>query len=195
MISINRKLNLVIPIRRDDGTVLYVHSMPIRPETFETYFLPLSKTWAALSQHGLDPRSGPSVALLMLKKVSQDTMRVHGINWWEGDDGVGGASGLLAEVARLSNAIVPADGKWDVKPLQEVADAKIIDEEERKEVMNALVFFTAVCHVAPKVDRERLIKGMAAIYELLTTSSAPTEFATSLMISTTDENTGENNQA
>ena len=90
MLTINRKLNLVLPLQRGDDTVLYVHSTPIRPETFEKYYLVLAKTWASLTQNGLDPRSGPSVAALVLKEVAETTMRAPGVTWWDGPDGVGG---------------------------------------------------------------------------------------------------------
>ena len=75
--KIDKKLNLVIPIETDDGT-LYVHSMPIRREIFDTYFLVLSKTFAAIHGEGLGEIAGPRVAALILKKIAMDT------GMWEG---------------------------------------------------------------------------------------------------------------
>lgn len=189
--KIDRKLNLVIPLTREDGTTLWVYSTPIRKEVFETYFLVLAKTFSALTRNGLDPRSGPSVAALMLREVATATSRDGEINWWDGDDGVGGKTGLLAEIVRLSNCLVGTDTGWQTVPLQEALDKKLVADDEKSEVMNLLAFFTVSSLVAPKADRALLVNGMAAIYQLEATSSSFTEWASSLKTRIQDENTGE----
>lgn len=190
---IDKKLNLVCPIVRGDKTTLYIHSEPIRKETFEQYHLVLAKTFSAFAQNGLDPRSGPSVAGLILNDVAKATPRTPGVDWWEGPDGVGGQSGLIAEMLRLSNAIVPSiDNGWTTLPLQTALSQNLISEEEKSEVLNLLAFFTVVSVTAPRVDRKNLIEGMAVIYELQTTSSNSTEYATSLKTLTVAVPTGEN---
>lgn len=197
MVTINRKLNLVVPIVRGDDTVLYIHSVPLRAETFSTYHLVLAKTFSAFAQNGLDPRSGPSVAAMILEEVAKNTLRAPpGLNWWDGPDGVGGEGGLIAEMIRLSNAILPNKDKgWRPLPLQTVLDQKMIDEDERMEVLNLLTFFTVTSLIAPRVDRETLVRGMAAIYELQVTYLTSTEWMNSLTTSTTEEPTGEEETA
>ena len=196
MTSINRHLNIVIPINRLDDTKLYVHAKPIKSEVFEAYHLVLAKTFSAFAHNGLDPMSGPSVAALVLRSVAESTPRATGGNWWEGPDGVGGERGLLSEIRRLSNVIVPSESEgWKTTPLQSAFDRNMIDNEEKMEVTNLLAFFTVVSLVAPRVDRHRLVRGMAAIYELHTTSLNCTEFANSLKTLTTEDNTGEKNPA
>lgn len=192
MITVDRRLNLVVPIVRGDSTRLYVHSTPLRPETFETYHMVLAKTFSAFAQNGLDPRSGPSVAAMVMKDVALSTARAPGLDWWSGPDGVGGEAGLLAEMVRLSNALVSSpDGGWSPTPLRLALDQGQLDPEERSEVLNLLTFFTVVSLVAPRADRAKLVRGMAAIYELQTTLSNSTEFAASLRTSTAGETTGE----
>ena len=193
MTTINRKLNLVVPIMRDDETVLYVHSTPLMPETFEKYHLVLAKAWSMFAQNGLDPRSGPSVAAFILRDVAQQTARAPGLDWWEGPDGVGGEGGLMAEMRRLTNVIAPSKERgWGSVPLETALDQKLLSDEEKSEVLNLLTFFTVASLVPPRVDREKLVKGMAAIYELQTTYSNVMDFITSLKTSTTDDSTGEN---
>lgn len=195
MITIDKRLNLVVPVIRADETKLYVHSTPIRPETFEMYHMVMAKTFSTFAQHGLDPRSGPSVAAMILKDVAEDTARGPGVNWWDGDDGVNGKSGLMAEIVRLSNVLTPQpDKSWSAIPLATAIEKNLMDAEEKSEVLNLLVFFTVASLVAPRVDRPRLVKGMAAIYELQTTLLNSTEFAASLKILTTAGSTGENTQ-
>lgn len=189
---VDKKLNLVLPIVRGDKTVLYIHSEPIRRETFETYHLVLARTFSAFAQNGLDPRSGPSVAKLILQDVAKTTSRLPGFDWWEGSDGVGGQSGLLAEIMRLSNAVVTtSDRGWGTVPLEAAFNQGLVSEDEKSEVLNLLVFFTVVSVTAPRVDREKLINGMAVMYELQTTFFNSTEFANSLKTLTADETTGE----
>lgn len=189
--KIDRKLNLVIPLEREDGTSVWVYSTPIRKEVFETYYLVLAKTFSNLARAGLDPRSGPSIAALMLKEVAQTTLRGQDDNWLDGDDGVNGKAGLLAEIVRLSNCLVGTEDGWKTVPLQEALDKQLISDDEKAEVMSLLVFFTVSSLVAPKADRPILINGMAAIYRLEVTSSAFSEWANSLKTRTATENTGE----
>ena len=196
MAVINRQLNLVIPIARDDETVLHIHCTPIRSETFEFYHMVLAKTWSGFIQNGLDPRSAPSVAALVLKDTAKATVRVPGMSWWEGNDGVGGDAGLLAEVIRLSNAVVPSkDNGWSSIPLQMAIDQNLVTAEEKSEVMNLVTFFTVASSMPPRVDREKIVRGMASMYELLTTYSNSTEFANSLKTLTPDASSGQKGPA
>lgn len=191
MITIDKKLNLVIPIVRGDETKLYVHSTPIMQETFERYHLVLARTFSSFAQNGLDPRSGPSVAAMILNDVAKETSRAPGLNWYEGPDGVGGEAGLTAEFIRLSNAVIStANTGWTTMPLLSAFENNLIDAEEKSEVLNLLTFFMVTSLVAPRVDRPRLVKGMAAIYELQTTLLNSTEFSRSLKTSTTAGDTG-----
>ena len=190
MITINRSLNLVVPIEKSDGTKVYVHSTPIGTEVFERYHLVLAKTFSSFAENGIVVTSAPSIAYMVLRQVAQNTMRAPGLNWWDGPDGVGGESGLLAEMIRLSNLIGPNGDGWGSMPLQSAIDTGRIDADEKSEVMNLLTFFTVASRVPPRSDREPLVRGMASIYNLETTSLNATDFANSLRTRTTDENIG-----
>jgi hypothetical protein len=192
--KIDRKLNLVIPVEREDKTTLWVYVTPIRKEVFETYYLVLAKTFSQLTRNGLDPRSGPSVAALMLRDVATNTSRDTELNWWDGDDGVGGKAGLLAEMVRLSNCLVGTDDGWQTMPLQDAIGKGLVTDEEKGEVMNLLAFFTVSSLVAPRNDRPILINGMAAIYNLETTSLLFTEWGNSLKMRTAAVSSGESPQ-
>lgn len=189
--KIDRKLNLVVPVRREDGTSLWVYSTPIRKEVFETYYLVLAKTFSTLTRNGLDPRSGPSIAAMALRDVAVNTPRDQERNWWDGADGVGGPAGLVAEIVRLSTCLVGTEsGGWNTMPLQEALDRGHITEDEKAEVINPLCFFTVSSLVAPKKDRTILIQGMAAIYGLESTYSTFTEWMSSLKTRMLAESSG-----
>lgn len=188
---IDRKLNLIVPIERESETKLWIHATPIRKEVFEQYYLVLAKTFSAFAQNGLDFRAAPSVASLILKSIAQSTDRIIGQSWWDGDDGVGGKTGLYAEIIRLSNCLVSTENGWKQLPLQTALDSNLITEEERAETLNQLVFFTVVSLIAPRNDRTILIKGAAAIYQLDVTYSNFTDWSTSFQTQMRDENIGE----
>ena len=193
MTAINRRLNIVIPINRSDDTVLYVHSTPIMTETFEFYHMVLAKTWSGFVQNGLDPRSAPSVAALILKETAKNTIRSAGYSWADGPDGVGGESGLIAEMLRLTNVVVPDKNQgWSTLPFQMAVSQNLVSDDEKSEVMNLLTFFTVASLMPPRVDRENIILGMARMYELHTTFLNCMEYATSLKTSMRGAASGEN---
>jgi hypothetical protein len=190
--ELNKLLNLVIPIDRDDDTKVYIHSIPILYETFQRYFLVLSKTYTAFFQEGLSVVGGPRIAAMLLRTIAEKTPRSAGQSWWEGDDGV--EKGLMAEVRRLSNFISLEPEGWTPIPLQLALDRKLLSAEEVGEVENQLVFFMVASRVPPKADREALVTGGASMSNSLITSLNSTEYAQSLRTSTMDENTGEKAQ-
>jgi hypothetical protein len=190
---IDRKLNLVILLERgEEEPPLYVHSTPIRTETFKTYHMALSKTFSTLMGEKLSITAGPGCAVLVLEDIARRTTRVPGVTWWEGPDGV--EHGLIAEMQRLCNVIAPSpDGKgWGSIPLITAMDESkpLIGEEEHLEVMNQVAFFTVVSSVAPRKDRSSLIRGAAYLFDGQTTSLNSMDFANSLKMLKSDEDTG-----
>lgn len=191
MIEIDKSLNLVIPIKRADDTKIYIHSTPIRYEMFEKFWKVLGKTYAEFTHNGFDSMTGPSLAAICLREVAENTARTPNTNWWDGDDGVGGKMGLMAEIRRLSNVLaMSSTNDCAVTPLQVAIDQNHITEKERRKAENLLVFFTVVSLVAPENDGPKLVRGMAYVYELQTTSLNCTEYANSLKTSIIADNSG-----
>lgn len=193
--KINRHLNIVIPIDRDDGTKIYVHAAPIRTETFETYYLVLSRAWSNIMQHGIaDPQVFIKISTLSLMQMAKETARGPGLNWFEGPDGVGGERGLIAEMIRLSNVVVSSDENgWGSVPLQQALSDGTIDEVEKKEVLEILTFFTLISHVASR-DHKRMFLEYLYAMGVPNTSSNSTEYVTFLKTSTIEDASGENGQ-
>lgn len=185
---IDRKLNLVIPVDRG-GVQVYVHSMPVSREVFETYFLVLSKTFAKIYQESLDITVGPRVAYLLLKKIAQDARQ------WETDpratDGsVGVKEGLINEIVRLSNVCAPGKNGWEITQLQDVVDSGVLSEDQYGEIINALVFFTVVSHLHKKEAVQDTLNGMNSLWGISNTSSTCSEYLNTLQTSTKDESGG-----
>lgn len=180
--KMDRKLNIVIPVQQGTRT-LYVHSSPISRGVFENYFMVLSRTFAAIYNQGLGAVAGPRVAAMMLRKIAQEA------GDWEGDAGV--ERGLMAEIRRLTNVVMPDGSGWATTPFQEVRDRKLLDEDDIAEVENSLVFFTVASAMHRKEELPTVLGMMSNLWGAQIASSNSTEFAASLPTSTPAANTGE----
>jgi hypothetical protein len=178
--NLNRKLNLVIPVEREGGP-FYVHSTPISREVFERYFMTIAKAYGRIMVEGL-AQTSPRIAMLMLRKTAQD----DGV--WSGAGGV--ELGLVAEIRRLTNVLLPSTAGWETLPWYDAVREKRFDEEEIAEVENLLAFFTLSAAMRRRKDHEEMMQAMAEAFNLQITSSTSTEYASSLPISTETGNTG-----
>ncbi len=181
---LDRKLNLVAPVETDRG-VVYVHHVPISREVFERYFLVLSKTFARIFQEGLNVVAGPPIAALMLRKVAEETMVAPGENAWDGEAGV--ARGLMAEIRRLTNVVVPGDRGWQTLPYEGAARDGTMTADDAAEVDGLLTFFTLVSVMLREDQRAAIVAGMRSLWGVETTSLNCTDYASSLPTSIVGE--------
>lgn len=171
---IDKKLNLVIPVDTDDGTV-FVHSTPMSREMFEEYFLIISSTFAEIYKRKLDIVAGPRVAMMMLKKVAQEM----GMS-----EGPGGAEDLVAEIRRLTNVAIPSETKgWETYPLQDVIDRKLLTPDDISEVEGAVCFFILASAMHLRREIPAILDGMTSLWDAQTTSLGFTEYVASLRTS------------
>jgi hypothetical protein len=178
---LDRRLNFVIPIEQDGKTV-YVHSMPISRDVFERYAIVIAKTFAAIYNEGLGIIAGPRVAAHVLKKVAVASGE------WDGESGV--ARGLMAEIRRLSNVLVPGAKGWETVPLEDAIKRGMIDPEDASEVENAVVFFCVASSMHKRAELKAVLDGASMYWGARVESSNCTEFAASLPTSTAGANTG-----
>ena len=171
--KIDHKLNLVVQVDGDDGTI-FVHSMPLSRAVWERYFIPLSKTFSAMITEGMSFISGPRVAALMLRKVAEDS------GTWDARDGV--RDGLMAEIKRLTSVVLPGPNGWTTIPYEAAIGRKLISEDDASEVDGLIVFFICVCAVQHRRDVADSLTRMA-VWRGQTTSLSCTEYAASLPIS------------
>lgn len=179
---INKRLNLAIPVEREDKSVLWVHSTPVSAEVFDTYFLPLAKTFSEIYTQGLGAISGPRVADKLLRKVARE------MGVWDAPGGV--QQGLLPEVHRLTNALVPAERGMQMMPMDDAVNRGFIDKQDASEIEAALVFFTAASHMHRRSEIEAVLNAAMSLWGAETTWLDCTEFMSSLQMSTQDANSG-----
>lgn len=195
---LDKKLNLVLPLDYG-GRAFYVHAAPVSREVFESNFMIISKTFARIHAEGLSSIAGPRIAYLMLRAIAQED------GAWDGPTGVN--MSLVAEIVRLTNFVMPGERGWETIPFQSALDEKKIDDEDRSEVLNALVFFTVASAMYPARDlyttkdqttgKERvgILSFALSLWGGQTSSSNCTEFAASLPTSTPGGGTGKRTAA
>jgi hypothetical protein len=210
---IDRKLNFVIPIygdekiktdaegqpiKGDDGkpvmfqpVIAYVHSTPLAAETVDKHFLILGQTFSSIFNNGLGTAAGPGMAMRLLKSLAIRTRQ-----WEDSPDGEQGVrTGLVEEIRRLTMVIVPGASGWQPIPLQVAVDRKILIEEDRSEVENAIVFFIAVSATLNRAERKPMLETACGLWSALLSQSNPTDFAASLTTSTETASSGEKSHA
>ncbi len=184
--KINKDLNLVVPIERDDGATSYVYSIPVTASVFERYYMVFARTFNVIYTGGLGMTTGPRVAAMILK----DTAKALGV--WDGPEGAD--RGLMQEIRRLTNVIVLTEKGWEAIPLHEAITKGSLDERDASEVENAIVFFTVSWHMNRWEDRKKgtedkpsLLESAMKIWGGRLESLSFTEFCASLSTSTRAE--------
>lgn len=165
--------NFIVPIPRQGSPTIYAHAAPLSAEVFEAHWLVISKTFTALNVEGLSIVGAPRVAALALKNVAT------GMGVWAGPEGV--EKTLVAEIARLTNVLLPADGGgWTTLPLMVAVERGLLSARERMEVMGAIVFFMLNSAMHRPDILMPLLGNLADLWGTRTTSFTCTEFAASL---------------
>ena len=182
-VTINRKLNLVVPVEVHEGVTVYFHSAPVMNETFETYYKVMAKAFTEIYTSGLSYVSGPRVAAMALKDVSVK------MGVWDGPEGV--ENGLLGEIKRLTNVVMLGDRGWQVIPVADKAVTNVVSEDDFSEVNNAIAFFILASAMHKKSQLKGVLEGAAALWGASVMSLNATEYAASLPTSTTAASTGE----
>lgn len=169
---INNKLNLIIPVDTDAGTV-HVHTTPLARETFEEYFMLISKTFAGIYRQGLSVVAGPRVAMLLLKQTARESGVLEGPKREP-------AALLIAEMRRLTNVAIPGASGWQFYPLQDVVDRELLDPDDLSEVEGAVCFFICASAMHRRKELPDILVGMTSLWDAQISSSSFTEFAASL---------------
>lgn len=177
---ISRQLNIVITLETEDGPV-YVHSTPVSRETFERYYRPMARAFAMINMIGAIV-AGPKTVVPALRDVASE------LGVWDGQAGV--ERGLLAEIRRLTNVVMPADSAWRAVPFQEVIDRKLLCDDDLVEAEGAVVFFMLASATQGRAAMETILNGMTSLWGARSTSSNSTEYARSLPISTATGSSG-----
>ncbi|HIH4890156.1 hypothetical protein ABQ455_24895 [Citrobacter freundii] len=176
--KIDKKLNLVCSISRDDGSLIYVHTSPFPYEVVEEHCLMLGSLFTSfIAQIG--GLGAARVAAMMLRKKIKKEQELTG------QDG----PNIVDEIQRQTTVIFNDNGQWKSVPLDSALKQGIISADEFREVEGEIVFFM----VSSAIQKPELIKptvgSVIGMFGGQLTLSTATEWRGSLLTSKTDTDT------
>ncbi|EIX0016984.1 hypothetical protein MGZ19_003603 [Escherichia coli] len=176
--KIDKKLNLVCSISRDNGSLIYVHTSPFPYEVVEEHCLMLGSLFTSfIAQIG--GLGAARVAAMMLRKKIKKEQELTG------QDG----PNIVDEIQRQTTVIFNDNGQWKSVPLDSAMKQGIISTDEFREVEGEIVFFM----VSSAIQKPELIKptvgSVIGMFGGQLTLSTATEWRGSLLTSKTDTDT------
>lgn len=185
-LRIDERLNLVAPIDRPDGSVVWLHAQPISVQAYDRYWFVLAKVFASIYGEGLNTIAGPKIAHRLLRRLANE----EDADDDKKPDGV--FNGLMPEIRRMARVVAPtAQTGWDIIPFEEAAKKGIISEEDADEIEGLLVFFTVAWHLHKRgKERQAVMDLVARRLDASMSSQSLSAFANSLRTSSATGNTG-----
>lgn len=130
-VRIDKKLNLVSNITRDDGSVVYLHVTPLPYEVVEEHCLLLGNLFTNfISQVG--GLGAARVAAMMLRKKIRKEQELSGES---------SGPNVVDEIQRMTSVIWNDKGTWKTTGLDSALKQEIISPDEYREVEGEVVFF------------------------------------------------------
>lgn len=136
IVKIDKKLNLVTNITREDGSIVYLHVTPFPYEVVEEHCLLLGNLFTNfISQVG--GLGAARVAAMMLRKKLQREQELRG----EDNQQAQQAPTIVDEIQRLTSVVWNDDGTWKTTSFDAAMKQGIISPDEYREVEGEVVFF------------------------------------------------------
>ncbi|MFQ1290893.1 hypothetical protein REV13_19495 [Klebsiella pneumoniae] len=185
--KIDKKLNLVTSVTREDGSIVYLHVTPFPYEVVEEHCVLLGNLFTNfITQVG--PLGSARVAAMMLKKRLKQEQEAR-LEDGKSLSDLPKSLTLVDEIQRLTVVIHNVGGQWKTTPLEVAFNQGIIDPDEYREVEGEVVFFM----VSSAIQKANLIAPTVGtvikMYDGQLTSSSVTAFRDSLQTSKPDTDT------
>lgn len=170
--KIDKKLNLVTNITRDDGSIVYLHVTPFTYEVVEENCILLGNLFTKfISQVG--GLGAARVAAMMLRQSLKAEI----------DSGRQAGPTLVDEIQRLTVVIHNDGGQWKTVPLEVAFKQGIIDPDEYREVEGEVVFFMVSSAIQKASLLAPTVGTVIKMYDGQLTSSSVTAYRDSLQTS------------
>ncbi|HAT2327038.1 TPA: hypothetical protein I8187_002219 [Citrobacter freundii] len=131
--KIDKKLNLVTNITREDGSIVYLHVTPFPYEVVEEHCLLLGNLFTNfISQVG--GLGAARVAAMMLRKKLKREQELNADNGQHGPT-------IVDEIQRLTSVVWNDGGTWKTASFDVAMKQGIISPDEYREVEGEVVFF------------------------------------------------------
>lgn len=175
IVKIDKKLNLVTNITREDGSIVYLHVTPFPYEVVEEHCLLLGNLFTNfISQVG--GLGAARVAAMMLRKKLK---REQDLSAEQGQQG----PTIVDEIQRLTSVIWNDGGAWKTTSFDAAMKQGIISPDEYREVEGEVVFFM----VSSAIQKAHLIAptvgSVIGMFGGQLVSSSVTAFRDSLLTS------------
>ncbi|MGK0739978.1 hypothetical protein ACSFCX_06540 [Yokenella regensburgei] len=146
--KIDKKLNFVSTITRDDGSLVYLHVVPFPYEVVEQNCVLLGNLFNSFFTL-VGSAGAPRVAAMMLRKILKSKM--------ESEDTPPEKllPTLIDDIERLTTVIWNDNGVWKPLPLDAAIKNGVISVEEYRDVEGEIVFFM----VNSAIQKANLVKG------------------------------------
>ncbi|HHP2613808.1 TPA: hypothetical protein ACR8QZ_003655 [Enterobacter roggenkampii] len=149
--KIDKKLNLVTNITREDGSIVYLHVTPFPYEVVEEHCLLLGNLFTNfISQVG--GLGAARVAAMMLRKKLKREQDLNAESGQQGQQGQQGPT-IVDEIQRLTSVIWNDGGAWKTTSFDAAMKQGIISPDEYREVEGEVVFFM----VSSAIQKAQLI--------------------------------------
>ena len=133
IVKIDKKLNLVTNITRDDGSIVYLHVTPFPYEVVEEHCLLLGNLFTNfISQVG--GLGAARVAAMMLRKKLKREQELNADHVQQGPT-------IVDEIQRLTSVIWNDGGTWKTTSFDAAMKQGIISADEYREIEGEVVFF------------------------------------------------------
>lgn len=175
IVKIDKKLNLVTNITREDGSVVYLHVTPFPYEVVEEHCLLLGNLFTNfISQVG--GLGAARVAAMMLRKKLQREQELR-------DEANQQAPTIVDEIQRLTSVVWNDGVTWKTASFDAAMKQGIISPDEYREVEGEVVFFM----VSSAIQKAHLIAptvgSVIGMFGGQLVSSSVTAFRDSLLTS------------
>lgn len=145
IVKIDKKLNLVTNITREDGSIVYLHVTPFPYEVVEEHCLLLGNLFTNfISQVG--GLGAARVAAMMLRKKLKREQELNADNGPHGPN-------IVDEIQRLTSVVWNDGGTWKTTSFDAAMKQGIISPDEYREVEGEVVFFM----VSSAIQKAQLI--------------------------------------
>ncbi|HCC3432083.1 hypothetical protein MMA45_06765 [Salmonella enterica] len=181
--KIDKKLNLVTNITREDGSIVYLHVTPFPYEVVEEHCLLLGNLFTNFISQVGGLGSARVAAMMLRKKLKREQELMDEANQQ--------APTIVDEIQRLTSVVWNDGGTWKTASFEVAMKQGIISPDEYREVEGEVVFFMVSSAIqkahliAPTVGSvigmfggQLVSSSVTAFRDSLQTSNPPTDTQT-----------------
>lgn len=133
IVKIDKKLNLVTNITREDGSIVYLHVTPFPYEVVEEHCLLLGNLFTNFISQVGGLGSARVAAMMLRKKLKREQELMDEANQQ--------APNIVDEIQRLTSVVWNDGGTWKTTSFDAAMKQGIISPDEYREVEGEVVFF------------------------------------------------------